>query len=159
MILCLLPSTIITPFYTYLASSSGNAQLATHLTYTKIIADALGRPMAGVLKRVRSKESMLAYAIVRFVVVVPLFFIYVEQHLPLSDVAVFVFIFVASWTSGYLNTAAYRLGAASVPQSSKFDAAAFIGCSFQLGFYLSFSIDYLLLHSVHWKYCDTHVCN
>jgi len=154
MLMSLIFSMGITPFYNYVRSSTKDPNFSTHLTYAKIISDSVGRPMAGFFTIIKTQNGLFWISLFRLLILTPIFFLYVEQQFPANDAVAYTFIVLVSISSGYIITTGYRLATSSVPLSSKLDAASFLGLSFQGGFYAAFIIDYVLQHSINWKFCQ-----
>mmetsp|Transcript_43953 Transcript_43953/g.85979 ORF Transcript_43953/g.85979 Transcript_43953/m.85979 type:complete len:159 (+) Transcript_43953:1-477(+) len=142
MLLSLILSMSITPLYVCIKSTKGAHGFANQLTYTKIISDSVGRPLAGFFVLFKTAKQLCGASLVRFLVAAPLFFLYITMQLPQADEAVFIFIILVSISSGYIITTGYRLATDAVPLDQKFEAASMISVAFNMAFFVAFGIDF-----------------
>ena len=106
----------VLPFYTYVPSSSHDADLSQILFYTKLGSDMFGRPCTVLLRLIHTPQRMVMAAIVRLLFL-PLFFIYTfgGDVIPKSDILITVFVGLFAFSSGFINTVAYQLAPTMIP--------------------------------------------
>jgi hypothetical protein len=106
----------VLPFYTYVPSSSDNADLSQILFYTKLGSDMLGRPCTVLLRVIHTPRRMVTAALIRLLFL-PLFFIYTfgGDVIPKNDTLVTIFVGLFAFSSGFINTVAYQQAPTMIP--------------------------------------------
>ena len=106
----------VLPFYTYVPSSSNDANLSQILFYTKLGSDMLGRPCTVLLRLIHTPKRMVVAAVIRLLFL-PVFFLYTfgGDVIPKSDILITVFVGLFAFSSGFINTVAYQLAPTMIP--------------------------------------------
>ncbi|GBG32397.1 Hypothetical Protein FCC1311_086222 [Hondaea fermentalgiana] len=116
LFLTIFASMLVFPFYAFVPSSEGGeaaqARLASVLFYAKTFSDAASRPATVVLPQIiSSRQQLLGISALRFLVSLPLFFVYTFGHgvIPCNDTLLIIYIVLFSASSGYLKTLSFQL--------------------------------------------------
>ena len=127
-------SILLFPFYSYVQVAGGDPALPSLLFYSKLIADALSRPLTLKLRLVRTPSQLLVLALLR-TLFIPIFFVYVTSNAlgKWSAAALTAAIALFSFFSGYIITTAYHMAPKLLDRSLGDDVAKVMSMVFQGG--------------------------
>ena len=108
----------------------------------QIVCDTLSRPVTTSLTCLQVPNFLLIASLLRLIVCVPLFFLYISGGnkgplIPSNDLVFCVVVGLFSFFSGFLITSAFIVAAQSVKDKYKGDVAYFCTIAFQTAFALA----------------------